>query len=264
MANIIFLDGLWSDVASIFPSSDFPGSPGSNLLLAQPSDVWRSNTGVLDVSFDLQGPSTGIDGVYVGNFNVTATGVKQIRTATTQANLSTSPAHVSPTTLFWPQPDIGPYYPLYSSWYLFPTRRTETWVRVTITDPGNPEGFLTGGVIRIGQIRSPERPLSHGSTFLFNDPSEMDRSFGGTQHVRELQGWDEKELPFNFATEADAIMFYQDMRLYGKYHPRWIHLNHEDTVYGYYKQAYCTMSWDAIMRPEWNIFQVRLHLHEMV
>jgi hypothetical protein len=268
MANILFLDGTWSEAASVVAYTPINAeAPASNLLLPQPSIVYDTKTLITSDPYqtiiEMQGPDTGYDGIFMGYWNVDIEGVWRTRLANTQPALVAAPILDTGDIPFQKVQNLADIYTRFHSWHIFPTRRFEPWVRIVIRNPFNVDGRLMGGVIRIGKIFRPQRNVSFGYGFRHVDPSEFSRTYGSTLHTSERPGYDEMALPFNFATGADAINFYRLYRRHGKKHAFWIYLNSDAITYSL-TQIYGKMEMDEpIVRPDLNIYRLNVTMHEM-
>ena len=269
MANIIFLDNTASRYAYIESSSEKAGAPGSNLLIEHPSHRWESNTlAGPDPYFDIQlsvdgSEDAGYDAVYLGFFNVQPSGGFYVDLANFQQDLSPNPSYSSGLVSWHQQTGLSYAYGDVSTWYRFPTRRTETWMKIAISDDTNPDTVLRGSVIHVGKIHEPQIPMSFGSRLGYVDPSVIKHADAGNTIVRSFPGWDEGSIPMRFANEDDALMFYALARRFGKRHAFFVHMDLDEATYAYHRQAYGRLEFQAISRPLFDQYEVSIDVHGM-
>ena len=84
-------------------------------------------------------------------------------------------------------------------------------LRLTITDPDNPDGYVTAGVLFADAGFTPERNMSFDWRLARVDPSTQIRLEAGGARAIKRTSWRTLALPFGFAEESDAIQFFGDM-----------------------------------------------------
>lgn len=266
VANIIFLDNSFTEHAHVTTNSEAERARAANLVHPQPSHAWESAAlAGGDPVIYVEGPDSGLDGVFLGWFNMQDGADVYYAVANTQNLVETVPEFQSGAINFWPQPNLDYAYSKvgYSTWYRFPTTRTESWLRIYLDDTANPDGVLRGGIVHAGRIHEPNIPMSFGGSHGYVDPSEISYTEAGSMRIAGRPGWDESQCPLNFANEDDALMFYQLYKYVGHKRPVFMHLNLDDTTYGYSKWAYGKIDMEAIVQPEFDIYQVVIHVHGM-
>ncbi len=211
-----------------FASSEASTDLGvTNLLNADPAVRWRS-TGCASETVTLTWPDPGVDFRFIGlvNHNFTFDAQVQISLATMtefgfdvvlsaqdlwggayglgEGRLGIDPlggylsaaerADLSPVSLI----DLSSVYGARS-------------LKMTFTDPANPDGFLTFGVpyVDVG--------LQPSANFYFNwqlgwiDPSTQVRLEGGGARTIKRTAYRTLQLPFGFIEEAEGIQFFDDI-----------------------------------------------------
>jgi hypothetical protein len=126
--------------------------PLANLALPQPTDKTRFTSVVSAISFDIDitlaktiTGATGVRLVAIPYNNASSTGTWTVIFATTQANLTSSPALTSTQNL-WPCSGLEEWGVRIPSYLWIPTARTENWIRITINDtaPRKPDAATIG------------------------------------------------------------------------------------------------------------------------
>ena len=265
MSNILFMDGDWSENATISAFTQTAMGPASNLLLPEKSYAYNSGpiqSGVYSTFFNLHGDDSGYDAIFLGYWRVTPEATFRIRGANSEAALVSAPIWQMADTLFYKQTGLDETFRYISTWLILSTRRFNPWLRINVHDPFNPLGEIHGGIIRVGKIWRPERNVSYGYERGYEDPSIQHRSVGGDFSIHKLPGWNKQTLPFNFSSEIDADTFHARYIRFGKHHPLWIHID-SDNPTGYFSQIYGSVSQGLISRPNFNVYRVSLEVQEM-
>ena len=230
MGNIVLSYNVAGRGASVEAvGNELASAPVSNLFLHNPGDLWQSS-GLTNLWFELQmsnapGALTPRWDFFVLLYtNATTTDTWRIRSATTQAGLTTGPIRDTGNQLLykgsilpltpWRDSILRPTYILFDAGAV----RTEAWVRIDITSTA-PEGYFRAGNLIIDEVISPARnfetPLDIGppARITLRDLSEAD-----AMTLQEAMVNNEDE-PLLAVFDPDETFYLQNMMIWGHEEP---------------------------------------------
>ena len=86
------------------------------------------------------------------------------------------------------------------------------YLQLDLADPGNAAGYLQAGRLIAGAGWQPDRNFSFGWTLDWVDPSAQSVMDGGAVWVDSREKYRVLEAPFKFATKADALGAFNDLK----------------------------------------------------
>ena len=178
MGNIVIATPVLSDAAtSITSSGETSAGPVENLRRMQPTDVWQSTTLSPYIEVDL-GVITQINLVALLFVNATAAATMRVRTANTQAGLtSPSPGYDSGAFAFKTSDDVNGDDGHGLAW--IPASVMNQWVRIDISDASNPDGSIMAGRLYVASALQTTYNYDYGAADGFDDNSTIDDTDGG-------------------------------------------------------------------------------------
>jgi hypothetical protein len=164
------------DAALISASSQAAGLPATNVAQIWKSRPWRS-TGCTDewIKFDF-GAAAAVRAFLAVGFNLTPYATVRI-----QAN----------ATDVWTSPsiDVALTYHAAVLLYLWSSDQSYRFWRLSIVDPGNPDGYIEIGRIFLGQTATPDRNFKAWSREPI-DPTTIVRSYDGAESFERRTAYD--------------------------------------------------------------------------
>lgn len=203
MTNLILATPQISDLGTVTTGSEASGMEAVNVQSVQPGSVWRaSDLGNAYIVFDL-GSAQAID--FVGAFfsNASSDAEIQIRCATSEGNLTSSPTF-NQTYDFWPHADIETDHEWMHSINVI-AEQTARWWRIDILDPYNADDYIDIGRIYLSKVWQPTRNMEYGWDVGYDDPSTVSRSAGGQTYINRKRK--SKVVTFTLAaSDEDEMM----------------------------------------------------------
>lgn len=184
MGRLVIASGALVDSATLTGLGTIAGSrPIANLQDSQLGTFtrWTSLTG-MGVDIDL-GSAKAINLFAAISHNATSAGTWQIKGATSQANLTSSPGYNPGAGSLWPvtgKPDLPGKL---TSIKFLAAAQTFRWWRIEFTDAANPDGYFDVGRIYVDGAFQPARNLAYGWQVLPIDPSTEIETIGGQSYV---------------------------------------------------------------------------------
>jgi len=181
------------DAASITASSELSTLPATNVTQIWKSRVWRA-TGCASewIKFDF-GAAAAVRAFVLVGHNLTAAATIKI-----QAN----------ATDVWTSPSIDQVVTYHAAnlVYLWTTDQPYRFWRVTLADPGNPNGYVEAGRIFLGQTTTPDRNYASWAREPV-DPTVITRSYDGAESFDRRTAYDALTFEFEkvLATAFDAL-----------------------------------------------------------
>jgi hypothetical protein len=261
MANILFAHADLSDSAVFSATTENASYPLVNLQNIQPSIVYRSTSvAAHDLDVDL-GAMVAVNFFALVKCNFTTSASIRVRTADSQSNLSASPSYDSTALGFTPPADYNNrgFYHYKSS----PV--TARWVRFTISDVGNADGYLEIGRLIVADAFVPSRNFDYGNGVGFIDPSTTNDSLGAPIYVNERRRRKYLEYTGNFTkSEALGNVYNLDFRR-GSAKDYLIILDVDDTTYIHQQSIYgLVKELTSIERAAFPLFKKRYRIEEML
>lgn len=219
MSNIVLATPELSDAATVTSSGETAAGPVENLKRLQPTDIWQAPTLTPYIEIDL-GAVTSFNLVSLLFTNATAGAIWRVRTADTQLGLTTAPDHnVSSLplrhSLVWIDVAIGESAPIIVAqspdtgdkrnhavlWV--PGGWSNRWIRIDITDTGNPDGTFMAGRLYVSNALQPTYNHDYGAADGFDDDSTIDRTDGGQLIPNDGANRPVFEFTLNTANESE-------------------------------------------------------------
>lgn len=276
MANTLIAHPVLSDAAVLTTSATVAASmPLANLQKPQPTDRCRftdlSQVIEFDVDLTAAMASTGISQwrlVVLTHSNASDQASWRIRAATTQAGLSSSPPVDTTMITFWPAANLKPYWERIPAYYLFAADHTETWIRITIDDSDNPDGFLEFGCLCVANPCQPELPRKFGEMPDDTEDERVVRAEGGPEYPRASGPVTVFNLTFQAegegALEEVAFGLRRIKRLRGASRPVIVIDDVDDTVFAMEGFVYGRMTNPTqTVHPQFQQYEVSITLREM-
>lgn len=133
-----------SDSATLTAENELASMPGSNTQTTQPRSVWRTSDNTsTNLVYDL-GSSEALNIFAVMYHNADASALWRVRTATSEANLTSSPTHDSGTLSMRSAADSDVYTRFHS---VYATSQTNRWVRLDFTSMSGMSYLQVGRVV---------------------------------------------------------------------------------------------------------------------
>jgi hypothetical protein len=111
-----------------------------------------------------------------------------------------------------------------------PAAETYQWWRLLISDPGNPDGYLSASRIYLGPIFEPEGECRGNSNHWPESDSEVSYASGGQASVTERPLYEVYDVPISIIGQSDAIGYSAINTECGKKLPLWICLDTTDEI----------------------------------
>lgn len=189
MGNPVFAHPGMSDAAALTAGSEAATLPGGNLQRPQPGKVWRS-AGLTDTWIVLDfGAARSWDWIAWVNANFTAAATIRARASDSEAALTSAPGWDSTAESWWPatgRPTVDEDEPEPEGYTLIKSLigapKTFRYLRLDISDPANPAGYVQAGRLVVGKALQLVRCFSWGTTFGRQDQSLLDQAIGGQLH----------------------------------------------------------------------------------
>lgn len=205
MAKFVLADPTTFDAATLAGSNTVETLPLSNLQTDIPFDRARFTSTSPYVVADL-GAAVDVNLVWLGYTNVTSAATWRIRAASTEAGLTSSPGYDSGAVTAWPSASINTrQYPRVHALAFYSTAKSFRWWRVDISDAGNPDGYIDVGRMIVDAAFVPEAGRQTGASIQYVDPSVVQRPAAGGAIGRQIVGYREAAIPFNFRSRADTV-----------------------------------------------------------
>lgn len=226
--------GAATATASSEASSDLAAS---NVLTANPSEIWRS-TGVASewLKFD-QGSAVQITCIGLFNFNFTSSA-----TITLEGNASDS----------WGAPTYSQALSLVTDSdsvvlkrLVFFLDETFRWWRITFADAGNSDGYLQIGRVAAGIYYEPPRDIRGNYRFRGADPSVRDRVPGAYVPAVSRRRFRTVDVSFPYITQAQNDKLFAIFSKIGNEQPLIVSVN--PTGRATEDSMYCTLETDLPM-----------------
>lgn len=181
--------GLWT------ASSEKPSLPAINLALSNRNKPWRSNGAVSGVTLTVDlGSALGVDAVALISSNLT--NAATIGIAANSSNSWGAPPF-STTLTPWTAANTGVMLKFLAS------TQTFRWWQITLTDAGNPDGFLQVGVVHLGPTVLIPMPLQQFNPTMV-DPTIVGYTPARTSYVYQLPKYFIVELPIHPMADTDV------------------------------------------------------------
>ncbi len=250
-----------SDAASLSATTENPNYPLENLQNMQPSQVYRSTavTGQ-DIDIDL-GAAYALDLFALVNCNLTLSGTVRVRVADSQSNLSAAPSYDSTALGF-----TAPLSQRNRAFYNYKSAPvTDRWVRFTLEDATNTDGFLEIGRLIVAGSFIPSRNYSYGGGIGYIEASQTTESQGGQIYVHERPRRKYLEIEANI-TKAEALTSVLDLdRDRGGAKDYLVMLDADDAAYVHQQSIYgLSQELAPIIRPHLNHFIKRYRFEEIL
>ncbi|MHB8053672.1 MAG: hypothetical protein ACYDH3_00245 [Candidatus Aminicenantales bacterium] len=186
---------LWRDGEIIAVSSENPQFPAEYTQDDSPQFFWRSvnATGTITIDCDL-GAAYEYNVISIRGHNLTAGATIQVKGADDSAFTS----NVVTDTLAHNGNDLTA---------ILSTARTKRYVRVSVADASNPDGFLEIATIVIGKGSTLNRRMSQGYEDGHRNDSEKEESTSGAMFtILDRPSVPEKLYPFSGLSDAAAVI----------------------------------------------------------
>ncbi|GMQ89661.1 MAG: hypothetical protein BMS9Abin09_1176 [Gammaproteobacteria bacterium] len=198
MGNVVLANAELSDTATIIGSSETTAGPANNLSSMQPRKLWQSTDLTPFVEVDFSVAET-INLVALLFTNATSAATGRVRTAATQGDLTAAPIDDQAMTNAY----IAGEKTHLLLWY--PTGMTARWLRVDVSDPTNPNGFMLIGRLYADNALQLQTNYDFGSQDGFEDDSLISRTDGKQSIPAEGANRPIVDLTLNISSEAERF-----------------------------------------------------------
>lgn len=182
MGNVVVGTSRWGDNATIDSvSSEETNAPSSELQTMYLSDIWQTTSASSQfVIFD-RGEAKLMTFFALWAHNGTSSGTWRVRTADTEANLTSAPDHDSGSLSLLASPGINQWFRKHAMYHV-PAGVTNRWCRIDIDDPTNPDGFFVCGRVTIDPAHQFTYPHQFGANeWVVQDNSQSAITENGTE-----------------------------------------------------------------------------------
>lgn len=226
----------WFDSAVVTASSEAADYPVA-MLQNRWKDAdcgWRSvgaDTGGVEIVGDLLAPRA-VEGFILENMNLTAGAFLEL------GGHATDPTGLEHTTYELPIVITAAMVAAKRIEVTLPAAETYQWWRLLISDPGNPDGYLSASRAYFGPVFEPEGECRGGSNHWPESDSSVDYSDGGQASVTERPLYEVYDVPISIIGQSDADGYAAINTICGKKLPLWICFDTTDEiasmVYGHF------------------------------
>ena len=232
----------WSDAATLTAQHALATAPVTNLQKIQPKDIWDSDgnlTTYLEVDRGSQQPFNVVSLLYT---NLTESGTWQVRSANSQAGLTSSPDYDSGIIGVWPSPMLETWDYVHT-WLLLPASQTNQWVRIDLSNAGNPAGTIQAGRLYVSNAWQSSLHMQLGLEWGFVDESPQEIStVSSTRHIRPKERIPTAAFNLGLLPEAETMTNLFDLfRVRGSSEDVLAVLDTTDTTYLHHRMIYGTL-----------------------
>lgn len=205
MANILLATPILSDAATMTAGDETAAGPVTNLQKMQITDLWESDTTTSFVEVDLTAVSA-FNLVSLIHTNAAISDTWRVRTANSQAALTSAPTHDSGTLT------INDKHATASVFYWISGGLNNQWVRVDISTAASP---FRAGRLYIADALQPSVNYQYGVADGYDDDAQIDKTDGG--NLIPTSGFNRSVLDFtvNISGETERHDIHEFNRLRG-------------------------------------------------
>lgn len=231
MAKVHILLKDFSLTAVASSSNEEPDALTNLIINERPSRRWRTlNLTTIQATVDAGAPQPW-DSVFFGYTNATDVATLRVTSNDDAGTLFSAPSYDSGAfTLRFP--GVGEFI----SWHAFHeagSTQTFRYVGLEVSDPTNPDGYFTAGVVAIGNLFTPSLDAELGSSRGYVDTSISIEMSNGETVKRRRPRKQSQRISWRFQNENDSFFFANLARTYGESTPFVVKKDPEQSVYGH-------------------------------
>ena len=267
MSNLLMAHAGLMDSAVYTASSEATGFTVENVNTLQPSKAWRSTSKTSQYIVINLGTVSTFDFVGLFNTNIIndATNTIRIRTADTEAGLTSAPDYDSTAIRAIPFGAQGDYS--YSNvLFELPAAESNQWVRIDLTAPANTDAYISIGRVYVSSLFTPAVNLAYGGGIGYEDKTTVSQALGGASWPAAKPKLKVLTYSLTFESESDlrGTALYID-RLCGASKDVFVHEDidnldryMDNAIYGL--QA----SLQPVINTHYNLFSKRYTIRELL